>query len=303
MQSHRLYDWLGLLALTVMFGSAFLLIKIAVTDVPPMVIAAVRIVIGAIVLVVMSYIQKESFSQLKGYWVLIFFISLTGNCIPFFSVAWGQQYIDSGMAGILMGMMPLTTIVLAHFLIAGERLTIAKIIGFILGFIGVVILMAPEISLQDQSKFLHLMGIWAVLIAAISYAVNSVIVHFLPKISLTLLSAGTLVMSSVIMLPLAALEGVEWVSQVDQLQIWSLILLGVFSTGLATIIYFRVVRHAGPGFLSQINYLVPLWAVLLGITIGGESLTIYALVAMVVILSGVAVSQRSKVYADSIYHD
>jgi drug/metabolite transporter (DMT)-like permease len=303
MQSPRLYDWLGLLALTVMFGSAFLLIKIAVTDVPPIVIAAVRIVIGAMVLLAMCFIQKESFSQLKGTWWLIFFISLTGNCIPFFAVAWGQQYIDSGMAGILMGMMPLTTIVLAHFLIAGEKLTLAKIIGFILGFIGVVILMAPEISLQNQSSFLHLMGIWAVLIAAISYAVNSVIVHFLPKISLTLLSAGTLIMSSVIMLPLAALEGVAWVNMVSPLQIWSLVLLGVFSTGFATIIYFRVVRHAGPSFLSQINYLVPLWAVFLGITIGGESLTLYAAIAMVVILSGVAVSQRSKVYEDSIYHD
>ena len=79
MQLPRLYDWLGLLALTVMFGSAFLLIKVAVTDVPPMVIAAIRIVIGAIVLVVMSYIQKESFSQLKGYWGLIFFISEREN--------------------------------------------------------------------------------------------------------------------------------------------------------------------------------------------------------------------------------
>ncbi|MEM7304597.1 MAG: DMT family transporter, partial [Pseudomonadota bacterium] len=303
MQSPRLSDWLGLAALTVMFGSVFLLIKYAVTDIPPMVIAAVRIVIGAAVLVVMTLIQKESFSQIRGYWKLIFFISITGNCIPFFAVAWGQQYIDSGMAGILMGMMPLSTIVLAHFYVSGEKLTTGKIIGFVLGFTGVIILMAPEINFDSPSHYLHLMGILAVLAAAVSYAVNSIIVHNLPKISLTLLSAGTLIVSSLIMLPLAAFEGFSWVSNVNSLQVWSLVLLGVFSTGFATVIYFRVVRHAGPSFLSQINYLVPLWAVLLGISVGGESLTLYTAVAMIVILSGIAVSQRSKVYEDSIYHD
>ncbi|MEM8844815.1 MAG: DMT family transporter [Pseudomonadota bacterium] len=303
MSSAKLVDWLGLLALMVMFGSAFLLNKIAVVDIPPVVITAVRIVLGALILIAMTFIQKESYSQLKSYWGLIVIISITGNCIPFFVIAWGQQYIDSGLAGILMGMMPLTTIVLAHFLVEGEKLTAGKVAGFILGFIGVVILMIPEVTFYNESRLLHLFGILAVLLGAVSYAVNSILVHHLPKISLTLLSAGTLIVSSIIMVPLAALEDMSWIQKVDSREVWSLMILGIFSTGFATILYFRVVRHAGPSFLSQINYLVPVWAVILGITLGGESLTIYSIIALIVILSGIGISQRSKVYEDSIYHD
>lgn len=303
MQIPRLFDWLGLLALTVMFGSAFLLIKIAVVDIPPVVITAGRIVIGAVVLIAIVLAQGESFAQLKSHWWILLAVAITGNCIPFFVIAWGQQYVDSGMAGILMAMMPLTTIVLAHYFVSGEKLTRGKIIGFILGFIGVVILMIPEVTFFNETRMLHLFGILAILLGAFSYAANSIIVHYLPKISLTLLSAGMLIISTVIMLPLAALEDMSWVQNVSQDQILALILLGVFPTGLATIIYFRVIRHAGPGFLSQINYLVPVWAVVLGITLGGESLTIYAAIALAVILSGIAISQRSKVYEDSIYHD
>lgn len=303
MSSAKLVDWLGLLALMVMFGSAFLLNKIAVVDIPPVVITAVRIVLGALILIAMTFIQKESYSQLKSYWGLIVIISITGNCIPFFVIAWGQQYIDSGLAGILMGMMPLTTIVLAHFLVEGEKLTAGKVAGFILGFIGVVILMIPEVTFYNESRLLHLLGILAVLLGAVSYAVNSILVHHLPKISLTLLSAGTLIVSSIIMVPLAALEDMSWIQKVDSREVWSLMILGIFSTGFATILYFRVVRHAGPSFLSQINYLVPVWAVILGITLGGESLTIYSIIALIVILSGIGISQRSKVYEDSIYHD
>ena len=304
MKSSRIFDWLALLALVAMFGSAFLLTKIAVQEVPPVMVVAGRIIIGAILLLIIAYAQGERLSTLKPYWSILLALALTGNCIPFFVITWGQQYVDSSLAGILMAMMPLTTVVLAHFFVSGERITNNKVVGFLLGFAGVVILMQPELSVTTQLDWLHLSAMLLILLGAISYAANSVIAHALPKISLPLISAGVLLAASVVIIPLSLPEGFEWVAQTSSAAMWSVILLGIFPSGLATIIYFSVIRHAGPAFLSQINYLIPVWAVLLGVIFGGEKLTINALIALVVILLGIAIAQKnSSVRADSIYHD
>ena len=304
MGSSRLVNWLGLIALVAMFGSAFLLTKIAVQDVPPIMVVAGRIVIGAIVLLLISYAQGEQLRQLKPYWLLLLALALTGNCVPFFVITWGQQYVDSGLAGILMAMMPLTTVVLAHFFVQGERITRNKIIGFILGFIGVVILMQPELSLSSEFNWIQLIAMISILTGAISYAGNSVIAHSLPKLSLSLISAGVLLMASVVIVPVSLSAGFSWINEASSDALLSVVLLGIFPSGLATIIYFSVIRHAGPAFLSQINYLIPVWAVVLGVLLGGEKLTIHAVIALIVILAGIAIAQKNRsATADSIYHD
>lgn len=304
MGSSRLVNWLGLIALVAMFGSAFLLTKIAVQDVPPIMVVAGRIVIGAIVLLLISYAQGEQLRQLKPYWLLLLALALTGNCVPFFVITWGQQYVDSGLAGILMAMMPLTTVVLAHFFVQGERITRNKIIGFILGFIGVVILMQPELSLSSEFNWIQLIAMISILTGAISYAGNSVIAHSLPKLSLSLISAGVLLMASVVIVPVSLSAGFSWINEASSDALLSVVLLGIFPSGLATIIYFSVIRHAGPAFLSQINYLIPVWAVVLGVLLGGEQLTIHAVIALIVILAGIAIAQKNRsATADSIYHD
>lgn len=304
MKSSRLFDWLALLALVAMFGSAFLLTKIAVQEVPPVIVVAGRIVIGAILLLIIAYAQGERLSSLKPYWFILFALALTGNCIPFFVITWGQQYVDSSLAGILMAMMPLTTVVLAHFFVDGERITTNKIIGFLLGFAGVVILMQPELSVTTEFDWLYLMAMLLILLGAISYAANSVIAHSLPKISLSLISAGVLLAASIVIIPLSVMQGFDWVATTSSSALWSVIMLGIFPSGLATIIYFSVIRHAGPAFLSQINYLIPVWAVLLGVILGGEKLTINAVIALVVILIGIAIAQKNRsAKVDTIYHD
>lgn len=294
MQANRLINWLGLIALVIMFGSAFLLTKFAVHGLPPVIVVAGRIAIGAIVLLIIAYWQGERLQYLKPYWGLLLLLALTGNCIPFFVITWGQQYIDSGLAGILMAMMPLTTVVLAHFFVQGERITRNKVIGFILGFVGVVILMRPDLIVSSDANWLQLIGMFAVLTGAISYAVNSILAHALPKISLALLSAGVLLIATIVIVPIALLEGFAWWNELTLVSTGSVILLGIFPSGLATIIYFSVIRHAGPAFLSQINYLIPVWAVLMGVVFGGENLTLRIVIALAVILIGIAIAQRGR---------
>ena len=304
MNSSRWLDWFGLFALVAMFGSAFLLTKVAVQDIPPLIVVAGRIVIGALLLITISYAKGEQLAQLKPYWFILLALALTGNCIPFFVITWGQQHVDSSLAGILMAMMPLTTVVLAHFFVAGERITRNKIIGFLLGFLGVVILMWPELTVSQNMDWVYIVSMLLILSGAISYAANSIIAHRLPKISLSLISAGVLLAASIVIVPLSLSQGFAWVQNTSSEAMISVVLLGIFPSGLATIIYFSVIRHAGAAFLSQINYLIPVWAVLLGVLFAGETLTINAVIALVVILIGIAIAQKNRAAnADSIYHD
>lgn len=293
MHANRLINWLGLAALVAMFGSAFLFTKFAVQEIPPVSVVTARLLTSALLLLIITYWQGERLQTLLPYWRLILILSITGNCLPFFVIAWGQQYIDSSLAGILMAMMPLTTVVLAHFFVQGERINRNKIIGFCLGFTGVVILMQPDLVLANQLNWLQLVAMLSVLGGALSYAVNSIIAHSLPKISLSLISAGVLVVASFIMLPFAYAAGFDWWPATTWKSSGSVLFLGVFASGFATIIYFSVIRHAGAAFLSQINYLIPVWAVFIGMIFGGESLTVHVVIALVVILAGIAIAQRN----------
>ena len=306
MQANRLWDWLGLIALVIMFGTAFLLTKIAVEEIPPLIVVAGRIAIGALLLIVISIVQRERFADLLPYWPLLLILALTGNCLPFFVITWGQQYVDSGLAGILMAMMPLTTVVLAHFFVKGEHITRNKIIGFVLGFVGVVILMQPNLIFSAQFNWVQFIAMLSILSGAISYAVNSILAHALPKISLSLISAGVLFMASLVIVPIALIQEAQlWPVAASATSFASVLLLGVFPSGLATIVYFRVIRHAGPAFLSQINYLIPVWAVLMGVVFGGEHLSLHMLLALVVILAGIWIAQHSRKAvepAESLYH-
>ncbi len=295
MQTSRWLDWIALLALVITFGSAFLLTKIAVQDFPALLVVAGRIMIGALVLIPLVYLQGERFSQLKPYWPLLTVLAITGNCTPFFLITWGQQYIDSGLAGILMAMMPLATILLAHLFVADERITRHKLLGFVLGFVGVVILMLPEMRLNNSVSWLQILAMLSVLSGAVSYAVNSVVAHRLPHISLTLLSAGVLVIASILIAPFALLAGLQWSGQVSASSLVAIGLLGLFPSGLATIVYFSLIRRAGAPFMSQANYLIPVWAVFIGVVIGQEHISLHAMLALVVILAGIALAQKSPV--------
>ena len=290
----RLLDWCFLLALVVMFGSAFLLTKIAVQEIPPVLVVAGRIVIGALILCMLAMWQGQSFSSLIAYWKIIIVLALTGNCVPFFLITWGQQYVDSGLAGILMAMMPLSTILLAHFFVSGEAITANKLIGFVVGFVGVVILMLPQINADTQYQWLHLLAMLSILCGAISYAINSVIAHQLPNISLTLLSSGVLIAASVLILPISIWSSYGWIPDVSNSALLALLILGLFPSGIATIVYFSLIRRAGAAFMSQTNYLIPLWAVFIGVVFGHEYISLNAMIALAVILSGIALAQRKS---------
>ena len=287
-------DWLGMIALVIMFGSAFMLTKISVQDYPPSVVTAGRIIIAAVVLIFFSTVRRDSFSFIKNHWLLLIALAFFGNCLPFYLISWGQQTVESGIAGILMAIMPLTTIVLAHFFVVGEKLTTNRVIGFLLGFIGIVVLFGPSAIANIETDIDKLIAKLAILLGAVSYAINTIIAKRLPNESFVALSAAVLSIASIMMLPAMFIPDQTWQLTVNSIEFASLLLLGIFPTAIATVIYFAVIARVGPSFLSQINYLIPVWAVIIGVLFLNEKIGLNAIIALIIILAGIAIAQRKR---------
>ncbi len=293
-------DWLLFLFLVIIGGSSFAMIRGAVETVPPIVVTVGRLWIGAIFLYIVMIHAGRKFPPLlvstdKGRamhteWRWMLAIAMIGYVGPFFIFPWAQQFIDSGLAGIYMAFMPIWTVVLAYFF-AAESLGPKKIIGFLLGFAGVIILIGPDVF--SQAGGTSLLAQAAVLAATIGYAAAAVITRNAPKIRPRVFAAGTLVCSSIIATP--ALFFAEF-----NIETWStagilnVIALGVGPTGLAGILLILLIQRVGAGFMALANYITPVWAVIVGAVLFQERLEISAFIALGIILTGVAISQHSK---------
>lgn len=294
MPSRSFKDWALLLALVAMWGSAFMFIKIAVATVPPATVAAARLLIGAVVLVAVVYARGLRLPSSGRAWQPYVLLAVIGNAVPFYLIAWGQQVIDSALTGILIAVMPLATLVLAHYFVHGERITRSRAIGFILGFFGIVMLMGPATLTGLAGSALQIVAQLAVLAGALCYAANTVVARLSLKGEVLVASAGVLLLASAMMLPVALALDRPWTLMPSAASIAAVIWLGIGATGIPTICYFALVGSAGPTFLSLVNYLTPCVAVLLGVLIMNEEPGPNAYVGLALILSGIAVSQLRR---------
>lgn len=284
-------DWALLIALVAMWGSAFMFIKIGVASVPPATMVAARLAISALILVAVIRTLGLRLPPPGRIWAAYFILAMVGNAVPFFLITWGQQVVDSALAGILMAMMPLTTLVLAHFFVAGEPMTRAKLAGFTLGFAGIVALIGPAALTDLGGSALQIVSQLAVLCAALCYAANSVLARLVVRGDFLVASAGTLLLASAVMLPVAVVINRPWTLAPSTSSAAAIVWLGIGPTAIATICYFRLISSAGPTFMSLVNYLSPMVAVFCGVTLLGEHPGAEAYTALALIFSGIALSQ------------
>src|ERR687892_2721423 len=163
--------WLLLFPLVAMWGSAFMMTGLAVRAFSPAVLVTVRLVGGAILLTGLVLARGMRFPWHGRFWLFSLLLAIAGNCVPFWLISFGQQRVESGLAGILMGIMPLTTMVLAHFFVPGERLNVIKATGFAIGFAGLVVLLGPAALLELRGQGNTLLYELAILGGAVCYAV------------------------------------------------------------------------------------------------------------------------------------
>lgn len=282
-------DWLTLFVLTVFWGSAFMFTAIALQSFTPAMLVAARILIAAAVLVIYMRAIGIRLPEPGRGWIPMITMAILGNVLPFQLVAWAQQHIASSLAGVLMAVMPLFVLTLAHFFIPGARLTPIRVAGFVMGFVGVVFVIGPD-ALSEGGSNLALWGAIAALAAALSYSVSTIYARRIGAVEPVSLSAGMLIIGSLLTLPAAALS-VPTLSTPTFGAVLAVLVLGVLCTGIATLMYFRLVQGPGPAFLSFVNYLVPAWAVIAGAVFLDESLSSWAYAGLGLILSGIGLSE------------
>ncbi len=289
--------WLMLMALVAMWGSSFVVNKVAVTALPPATVVAARLVIAAGVLAGLAIALRHGLPAERRVWRACAVMAVVGNALPFTLITWGQQRIDSGLAGILMAVMPLVTLILAHLFVAGERLTPRRVAGFLTGFAGIVVLIGPAALLELEAGGSALLAQLAVLSGAVCYAVNTILARRRPASEPLPTAAAVSIVGALLMVPPGlvggggALPAAAGVLPDDPLALAAVGYLGLIATALATVVYFRLVTAAGPSFLSYINYLIPLWAVGLGVVALDETPQASALAGLVLVLSGIALSE------------
>ncbi|MEM7224866.1 MAG: DMT family transporter [Pseudomonadota bacterium] len=288
-----LLHWLMLGALVAMWGSSFLFTKIAVDALDPGTIVFARLGIGAGLLLAVVLVLGKRFPKSWRAWGFFLAMAVMGNALPFFLITWGQQGIDSGVAGILMAIMPLSTLVLAHFLVAGERLTPLRGLGFLVGFGGIVVLIGPDTLLKLEGEGGALLSQLSVLGGALCYAVNTIIARRRPASDHTAAAAGVMLLAFALSVPVLGPE----LSLPGELPLGAALAvgaLGLFSTALATVVYLNLIMLAGPSFVALLNYLIPLWAVLLGMLLLGERPGWSALLALALVLGGIGLSELGR---------
>lgn len=282
-------DWLSLLALTALWGSAFLLNELALASFPPSVLVGGRIVIATVLIVGYMRITGAALPPMGRAWWPMLVLAVVSNVLPFHLIAWAQQHISSSLAGILMAVMPLFVLTLAHFFIPGARLTRYRVAGFAIGFTGVTVVIGPEF-LHGLSGNTALLGALAALGAALSYSIGSIYARRLGAGDPVQRSAGMLIVASMLSAP-AALIDLSSVAAPGLASVVALIVLGLLATGFATLLYFRLIEGPGPTFISFVNYLVPGWAVIAGALFLDESLTSSVFVGLALILAGIGLSE------------
>lgn len=293
--SRRLADILTLLVLTTLWGSAFAVIKVTVEEIPPMTIATGRIVVAAILLVAFLPLMGVKFSLLfkadRRMWTQFFVLGLLGNGIPFTLVGFGQERIDSSLAAILIGTMPIFTVLLARGFGVERHLSARHFFGIAVGFAGLIVLMGPEAlkSFSDMQGLSILIGQLAIVGGAFSYAANAVYGRVLSEaMPISLLAAGNMLACAVIMLPATLIVERPWMLDPNWASVVWVIWLGVGSTAFGVWIYLRLLLSAGPTFASLINYMIPGLGIVVGTLWLGELVGPREIVALALILVAMA---------------
>ncbi|MCH7710067.1 MAG: EamA family transporter [Proteobacteria bacterium] len=278
-------DFVLLIALSLIWGSAFALIKIAVVTIPPISLATARVAVAAVTLLIILRLLGESLPADLRQWGRFAAIGMLGNGLPFVLIGYGELRVDSGLAAILIGTMPVFTVAFATLFRVERGLTWRRGLGLALGFAGLLVLVGPAAlgGLGDDGGA-HL----AIVAAAASYAAMAVYAMRLSQTtSIVVLGAGTMVASTAIMVPVALVIDAPWTLAPAAEALGAVFILGLVATGFATLIFFKLLASAGATFASTINYLIPVIGVVLGVAWLGESIGVTELAAMALILSGV----------------
>jgi drug/metabolite transporter (DMT)-like permease len=281
-------EWGILLALALIWGVAFIFIKVAVTHVDPLTYVWLRLSIAAAALWLMLRWRGERLKLPLAVWGAILVLALFNNMIPFALFGWGQQRIASGLASILNATTPIWGVIVAHLWTRDERVTPAKILGVLVGFAGVATMIGPDLLFNGNGT---VMAQLACLTAALCYALAGVWARRFKELGVPPIkvAAGQLIVGAIVMAPIALAIDQPWLRPLPPLEAWgAIIALALFCTALGYVLYFKLIETAGATNALLVTLLVPPTAILMGGLIFGERLTSGQLSGFGIIAIGLA---------------
>lgn len=281
-------EWLMLAALSLLWGGSFFFVAVALRDLPPFTLVALRVGIAAGCLLLVLRAAGLPLPRGRTPWLAFVGMGLLNNAIPFSLIVWGQTQIASGLAAILNATSPLATVLVAHLCTRDERMTASRLAGVLVGLAGVSVMLGPAALAGPGGSVLAQL---ACLGAALSYACASVFGRRFARLGIAPLqgAAGQLLASSAVLLPLALLIDRPWGLAMPAREVWAAVAaLALLSTALAYVLYFRLLRTAGAVNLQLVTFLIPVSAIMLGVLVLGERLTLDQLLGMALIAAGLA---------------
>ena len=279
-------DWLLFGLLGLFWGSSYLFIKIGVETLPTFTLIAGRLGIGALLLGVVLFVAREPLPrELRTYGQLVV-LALISIVIPFTLITWGERSIDSALASILNSTVPLFTIVLAALVLHDEPITVNRLVGLAVGFGGVVIVTSRSLGGASQSD---LLGELAMIGSSVSYACGSVYARRVVG-GLRPMVPAFLQVAIAFLITAALAVGTEDPSTIALRPeaVFSVIWLGVFGSGLAYLVWFRLLRDWGSTRTTLVAYLLPVVGISLGVIVLGEVVDARILAGTALIIGGIA---------------
>lgn len=250
-------DYFGLFALSAIWGSAFIAVEYSLENHPPLLVAFGRILIAAVFLLSLIYIKKLNFPKDKKTLTILFFVGILNNAIPFYLISWGQQFINASTASIMLAVGPFITLVLSHYITHDEKFTFIKLVGVIFGFLGVFVLLGDDFINQRHDS---LYGEIAMLFATLGYISSGLLIRKISHIPTLVCSASMFIVATIFLLPfifLIPLENIE----LNTVYILPIIYLGIVPSAIASLIRVKMVQKVGVQFMSQVAYLIPIFAI------------------------------------------
>lgn len=267
----RLRDWGLLVLLSVLWGGTFFFVAVALTEVPPLTLVLARCVIAAGVLVPILLLLGFTFPKRVGEWRDFAGMAVLNNIVPFSLIFWGQQFIPSGLASVLNATTPLMAL-LVLWLVAGEAMAANKLLGVLIGLSGVAVLVGPEALAPSKPGFIW--GMLAILAATLSYGFSGWWSRRLKSQAPSVSAAVQLVCSTALLLPIVAVTDRFWMLAIPSMPVMLAVLgLALLSTAFAYILFFEIVKSAGPLNVMLVTLLIPVTAIGLGAVVLGESLS------------------------------
>ena len=283
-------DYILLIILALIWASAFFNIKIATYSYGPLTIAFLRIFFGAIPVILICYIKKIKIEAFTKDWYWFASIGIINLVIPFFLIAYGDQKVQSNLAAILMASTPLTAAALAHFFTQNEKINLTKSLGVLVGFSGIVFLFSDNILINKNNFF----SAFLILFGSCFYVIGGLLTLKISNKKNENVTASILIWGTLILLPISLFFEQPWNLTPRLDSTLALIYLGIFSTGIAWLLRFYILKHNGLVFQAQVAYLIPIFGVILGFLILNEAITSKIIISMIAVIIGIYIVKKGS---------